>query len=70
MKAKAEKELEAEKLLKEQKIKVIILCRAGKLVEALLSLNDVISGRVFINCVYYRQVPCFLFFLLGLFLKA
>lgn len=44
VKAKAEKELEAEKLLKEQKIKVI-LCRDGEWIEALLSVN-VTSGRV------------------------
>jgi len=37
-KAKADKELEAEKLLKEQKAKVV-LCRNGERAEALLSLD-------------------------------
>ncbi|NXS66585.1 GCC2 protein, partial [Pandion haliaetus] len=38
-KAKVDKELEAEKLLKEQKTKVV-LCRDGEWAEALLSLDD------------------------------
>lgn len=38
-KAKADKELEAEKLLKEQKIKVVH-CRCGEWAEAFISLDE------------------------------
>lgn len=73
VKAKAEKELEGERLLKEQKIKVILRADGEWiyiLQFALLSVN-VASGRVFINCAYFRTSSMLsLVTSLGLLLKA
>lgn len=50
-KAKADKDLEAEKLLREQKTKVI-LHRDGEWAEALLSLDVISVRQTFVNCFY------------------